>query len=976
MKSIIAVGLTACWLAPTALAATEPGINPQPRRMERTGGEPKPACLIPSQGETRNQLDLRENWFLQSSCKVSVPAEILSTSQFSPDHWYKATVPSTVLAAQVADGEFKDIYFGDNLRKLPGMDHSASEPGGNPYACSWWYRTEFQLPPDFKGRRVWLHFNGINSKANVWLNGRRLADANDVAGAHRIFEFEATPLLDQERKNVLAVEVFAPTDKDFGINLVDWCPTPPDRDMGIWRKVYLTASGPVRVRYPVVMTHFPGDPLSRADLTVRTELHNDTDSSVEGMLRGGFETVTFEKKVTLSPRETRSVTFTPDEFPQLKIDRPELWWPAGLGTQKLHSLSMEFESSGAVSDSQTASFGIREIRGELHGASPRMGELYDNNGDFSRIKTDKRPLLIRVNRQPVLIRGAGWSPEMLLRTSRDRLRAELCYVRDMHLNAIRLEGKLEGDDFFDLADEMGILILAGWCCGDRWEHWSTWEPNDYTIATDSLRTQILRLRHHACLALWMNGSDNPPPPPVEEVYRKILVETGWPNPVVSSASSEPTSVSGTSGVKMTGPYDYVPPGYWLIDTDHFGGAFGFNTETSPGAAIPVMSSLKKFLPKEHLWPIDSFWNLHTGAGNLNGDLKHFNASMNAIYGPPKGLDDYIAKSQAMAYDGERAMFEAYGRNKYESTGVIQWMLNNGWPSMIWHLYDFYLQPAAGYFGTKKACEPLHIQYSYDDRSVVVVNSVNRDFSELTAEASMYDFNLRRLFFRKICMASPADSVRRLFDIPDENIDTEVHFVRLTLSDKNGRVLSTNLYWLPKKLSTYDWSLEQAREHPYYTAVTSYEDLSMLNQLQKVHLDASAVARRQPEGEDVCVQMHNPSRNLAFQIRLSVVDEKNGEEILPVLWGDNYFSLMPGESRSVVARYESVADAGRLGWKWMGGILTRRSLPSRKPARTSASILVNDKWIKRMSRLDDDIVPVHLRKGRNRILIKIQNMVGE
>lgn len=876
------------------------------------------ALLTPGDAQARNHWDLRENWLLQSSCKANTPAEVLSTSQFSPDHWYKTTVPSTVLAAQVANGEFKDIYFADNLRKLPGMGSpNLDVSGGNPYACSWWYRTEFRLSEEFKGQRVWLRFNGINYKANVWMNGRKLADAKDLAGAYRIYEFDATSLIDQARTNVLAVEVFPPGAEDFAINFVDWNPTPPDKDMGLWLDVYLMASGPVRVRYPEVVTHFPGDSLQRADLTVRAELHNDTDSSVEGTLRGGFETVTFEKKVTLSPGEMRSEVFTPDEFHQLRIDHPELWWPTGLGAQKLHLLSMTFESSGAVSDSQTVSFGIREITGELYGASPQPGEVYDNNGDFIRLKTDKRPFLIRVNHQPVLIRGGGWAPEMLLRSSQDRLRAQLRYVQDMHLNAIRLEGKLESEEFFNLADQMGILVLAGWCCCDHFEHWKSWQPDDLTVATESLRTQILRLRSHPSLALWMNGSDNPPPAGVEEAYRKVLVEAGWPNPFVSSASAMPTSVSGASGVKMTGPYDYVPPGYWLIDDDHFGGAFGFNTETSPGAAIPVSSSLKKFLPKEHLWPIDSLWNFHSGAGSLNGNLEHFNSSMNAIYGPPKGFDDYIVKSQAMAYDGERAMFEAYGRNKYKSTGVIQWMLNNAWPSLMWHLYDYYLQPAAGYFGTKKACEPLHIQYSYDDRSVVVVNSVNQNFSDLTAEASMYNFNLRRLFYRKTTLASAADSVQRLFTIPEEHIDTDVHFVQLTLFDANRRVMSTNFYWLPKKLSTYDWSTEHEKQHPYYTGVTSYEDLSMLNQLQKVPLDVTASASRPLEGQDVRVQIHNPSKNLAFQIHLSVVDEKSGEEILPVLWDDNYFSLIPGESRIVVAHYSST-NVGHLrlevgGW---------------------------------------------------------------
>jgi len=886
------------------------------------------AGLTPGHAQSSNRFDLRENWYVQSSCKLNTPAEVLSTSQFSPDHWYKTTVPSTVLAAQVANGEFKDIYYADNVRKLPGMDYPFGElfsnmdmASGSPYACSWWYRTEFQVPQDFRGRKLWLHFNGINYKANVWLNGRKLADVKDVAGAYRIYEFEATPLADKESTNVLAVEVFAPQSKDLGINFVDWNPTPPDKDMGLWRDVYLMASGPVRVRHPQVVTHLPGDSLQRADLTIRAELHNDTDASVEGVLQGKFETVSFEKRVELAPRESRSVTFTPDEFPQLKIEHPELWWPTGLGEQKLHLLSMKFESSGLVSDSQSASFGIREVTGELYGP-PQPGEVYDNNGDFKRLKTDKRPLLIRVNHQPVLIRGAGWTPEMLLRSSEERLRAELGYVKDMHLNSVRLEGKLESEEFFNLADQMGIMVLAGWCCCDHWEHWKDWQPGDLTIATESLRGQILRLRSHPSVVLWMNGSDNPPPANVEEAYRKILAETSWPNAFISSASAMPTSVSGPSGVKMTGPYDYVPPGYWLIDDDHFGGAFGFNTETSPGAAIPEVSSLRKFLPQQSLWPINNLWNLHSGAGIFNYNLDHFNASMDAIYGHPKGLDEYILKSQAMAYDGERAMFEAFARNKYKSTGVIQWMLNNAWPSVIWHLYDYYLQPAAGYFGTKKACEPLHIQYSYDDRSIVVVNSVNKDFTGLTAEASVYNFNLRRLFYRKMNLVSAADSVQRLFTIPEENIDTDVHFVRLTLLDKTQRVVSTNFYWLPRKLSTYNWSTEEEKKHPYYTGITSYEDLSSLNHLEKVNLEATAFASHPGDSRDVRVQVHNPSRTLAFQVHLSVVDKNSGEEILPVLWEDNYFSLMPGESRVVIAHYNASPISAGLklqvnGWNIAG-----------------------------------------------------------
>ncbi len=496
----------------------------------------------------------------------------------------------------------------------------------------------------------------------------------------------------------------------------------------------------------------------------------------------------------------------------------------------------------------------------------------------------------------------------------------------MHLNAIRLEGKMGSEQFFNIADRMGVLILAGWCCGNRWESWPEWKPKDYAIAYDSLRSQIRRLRHHASLALWMNGSDHHPPLDVEAKYQDIIVKNGWPDPYISSATSVPTALTGATGVKMTGPYDYVPPSYWLVDTSHFGGAFGFNTETSPGAAIPVKESLEKFLPAGKLWPINRIWGLHAGAGNLNDNVDHFNASMDAIYGAPVGLDDYLRKAQAMAYDGERAMFEAYARNRYRSTGVIQWMLNNGWPSIMWHLYDYYLQPAGGYFGVKKACEPVHIQYSYDDRSVVIVNSLFRPLPGMTAEVSAFDFGLKELFARKLTLDVATNSVRRILVIPDEVFSSRIVFLRLVLKNGRGRVVSTNFYWLPSRNSEFDWSLEQARAHPYYTAVKSYEDLTMLNRLPEVALDGAVSARELKGGEEVRVSVRNPSRHLAFQIHLSLVNAETGKEVLPVLWEDNYISLMPGETRKLVVHYEFGKDVGRLRLRVGGWNIKSESVP--------------------------------------------------
>jgi exo-1,4-beta-D-glucosaminidase len=604
------------------------------------------------------------------------------------------------------------------------------------------------------------------------------------------------------------------------------------------------------------------------------------------------------------PGEQRTVHFSPEQFAQLRVRDPKLWWPAGLGPQNLHLLKIRFLIGNEVSDEQQIHFGIREITAELNGPSPQAGKMY-HIGSGKIVDTDTRPLLIRVNHKRVLIRGGGWAPDLLLRSSPERLQTEFQYVRDMNLNAIRLEGKLEGDDFFDLADRTGVLIIAGWCCCDYWEKWDTWNAHDLELATASLHSQILRLRSHPSLMLWMNGSDFPPPANVEEAYIKVLKETNWPNPYVSSASAKPTSVTGASGVKMTGPYDYVPPSYWLVDANRYGGAFSFMTETSPGPAVPVKSSLRKFIPADQLWPINDVWNFHAGAGEDFNNINHYDDAMSAIYGSPKDLDDYERKSQAMAYDGERAMFEAYARNKYHSTGLIQWMLNNAWPSVVWHLYDYYLQPAGGYFGTKKACEPLHVQYSYDNRSVDVVNNLYKDFAGLSVTAVLYDFDLHEKFSRKVTLNSAAESVQQAFVIPEVSPAPKVSFLKLALQDSSGQVLSSNFYWLPAKLSTFDWDLEHTNQHAYYSAVSSYEDLTALNQLPPADLKTTALIDHSGTGDAVRVQLHNPSDHLAFQVRLSVRDG-HGDEVLPVLWGDNYFSLMPGESRVVTARYATHA----------------------------------------------------------------------
>jgi len=355
---------------------------------------------------------------------------------------------------------------------------------------------------------------------------------------------------------------------------------------------------------------------------------------------------------------------------------------------------------------------------------------------------------------------------------------------------------------------------------------------------------------------------------------------------------------------MTGPYDYEPPNYWLTDKKA-GGAFGFNTETSPGPVIPTLPSLKRFIPADHLWPVDDYWNYHAGLERFT-TIDRFVNGMEQRYGKAANLEDFLRKSEAMNYEAQRAMFEAYGRNKYESTGVIQWMLNNAWPSIIWNLYDYYLVPGGAYFGSKKACEPLHIQYSYDDHSVAVVNGYDHAFAGASVRATIYYINAETKSRQDVTLDIPADSSVRALKLSKVTDLSPTYFLKLELFDASGKLLSDNFYWLSTKPDQLDWA---RKFEEVYTPQSAYADLSGLNTLPPVTLAVRSSLSQ--EGKEAVVHsfIENPSASLAFMVHLRLAEGGSGEDVVPIFWDDNYVSLMPREKRELSARFESDKNNG-------------------------------------------------------------------
>jgi exo-1,4-beta-D-glucosaminidase len=841
------------------------------------------------------QTILRDGWKVQSSAKVPDGGDRVSLPGFSAQGWYSTSAPKTVFAVLVESGVYKDPYYGMNLRDFPGMEYNIGSqfanqemPANSPYAVPWWYRREFDVPAADMGKQIWMQFNGINYRADIWINGKKLAGSDVVVGAFRRYEFNVTEYVHPGGKNAVAVAVSAPKAGELGITWVDWNPTPPDKDMGLWQDVVVTTSGPVALRYPFVETRLDLPKAEIAHLTVRTFANNTTARPIKGALQGKIEggglTLDFSQEIELAANESREVTFSPESVPGLNLLRPKLWWPYQMGEPFLHKLTVAFVTSQkVVSNTASISFGIVQTDSEMTPAGYR---------------------LLKVNGKPVLIRGGGWAPDMMLRLDESRRESEFRYVKEMGLNTIRLEGKLEDESFVERADRDGILVMAGWCCCDAWEKWGKWNEENKTVSVNSLRDQLLRFRQHPSLLMWLNGSDNPPPPDREQAYLDIEKETHWPKPVVSSATARKTDVTGDTGVKMSGPYDYVPPDYWLTDTKA-GGAYGFNTETSPGPAVPPLEELKTFIRGGQLWPIGDGWNFHAGGGKFkNIDL--FAHALEMRYGPAKDAADFAWKSQAMTYEGQRAMFEAYARNKYKSTGVIQWMLNNAWPSLIWHLYSYDLRPAGGYFGTKIALQPVHVQFSYDDRSVAVVNSTQTPQTGLKVVAKVYDLRGAEKFSRDATLDVAADGVAKSIAIPEPADISKTYFVGLQLYAASGDLLSRNFYWL----STQPDELDFAKTEWYYTPQTSFADFTALQDLPKVAVRAAL--HPMPGGDHDAsfrIVLENSGKAIAFLTRLRLVRSKDNAEILPVFWSDNYLSLLPGEKREVIVHIRKGDLAG-------------------------------------------------------------------
>jgi exo-1,4-beta-D-glucosaminidase len=836
------------------------------------------ACRPKPAGRLQYDIPLADGWFIRSSAEVREGGAAVSAPGLDLAGWYPASVPTTVLAALRAKGEYADIFFSKNMETVPT----------DRFMSSWWFRKEFDLPADKRLAGVRLGFDGINYRAELWLNGRRIASKDEIFGSFRTFEVDISAAV-QPGPNVLAVEVFPPQPGDFTIGFVDWNPKPPDQNMGLWRPVTLRLSGPVSIDQPFVTSKVDLETLAEAELTISAEIVNHANEPVSGALQAELEGAVFSQEMSLGPGEKKSVVITSAQFPGLKIKEPRLWWPHNLGDPNLYSMKLGFQTKRLISDEETVTFGIREV-----------GDYINEQGHRG----------FTVNGQKVLIRGGGWVDDLFLTEDPRVLEAKVKYTRHMNLNTIRLEGFWgSGPALYDLCDRHGILLMAGWSCQWEWmdyagkpddDYGSIKTPEDMDLIAQSLKDQILLWRNHPSIFVWMLGSDKLPRPELERKYDQVLAACDPSRPAVMSAKGLRSEISGDTGVKMNGPYDYVPPIYWFEDTKN-GGAFGFNTETGPGPQPPPPDSLKKMIPADHLWPIDDVWNYHC-ARNEFSTLDRYNEALSRRYGKPKDLDDFVRKAQVVNYEAMRAMFEAFAAHRPVTTGVIQWMLNAAWPKLYWQLYDYYLMPNGALYGAKKASRPVHILHHPVNDGIYVINDRLGHFSGGKAHIRVFDLESHEIYTDVKDVDVVPNSATRIATLPAIKGLSSVYFLDLKLVDNGGGLVAENFYWLPTKKDVMNYAATEW----FVTPIKEFADLTALNKLPPATLKVVSAFEQTENEQQARVTLQNPSDKIAFFVNLSVVGRQSGRAVLPIYWEDNDVTLLPGESKTLTATF-SPAD---------------------------------------------------------------------
>ena len=873
---------------------------------------------------------LSGGWKLAEAPKVTASPEAIATPGFNTSGWMPATVPGTVLTTMIDRGVYPDPDYGLNNLDIPEKLNRQS----------YWYRADF-IAPDTSGcSHVFLQLDGINYQAEVWFNGHSLGQ---ITGAFIRGRFDVSALLHVHGKNALAIRI-SPVPHPgipnvqsiaFGAGLNggameldgptfvasegwDWNPPMHDRDTGLWQNVHLIATGPVSIGDEQVITHLPLPDISQADVTLNVPLENYSGKAVEGTLTAAFEGVTVHTRVTVPP-DGMTVHLSPKKFPALHLEHPRLWWPNGYGKPNLYHLTTTFVTAGAKPTVKKLHFGVREITYEI--------SLLDNNGALRRVEydptvgptaakpqvdvthagmrqvpggwaasitkgdddspafrtlTDTRAtpyLAIKVNGVRIAVRGGSWGmDDSRKRVSRARLEPFFRYDHDANLDIIRnWQGQNTEEVFYDLADKYGMLV---W--NDFWEVTadSNAEAEDPQLFLENAKDTILRFRNHPSIVMWCGRNEGVPQPIINHgliALTHSLDGTRYYSPSSNQVNLLPS-----------GPYAYEDPADYYSKIDR-----GFAVEIGT-SSLPTLEWFSRWLPKVDRWPIDDDWGYHNWH-----PYDAMNQHMQAMFGMAHSLPQYVRQAQMMNYVDYRAIFEGFNAHLWApNTGRLLWMTQPSWPSMLWGILSSDYDTQASYYGTKKACEPIHVQMDPATNEVQVVNTTRSLLHDVKVDTDVYALDGKLLVHREAALDAATDNVTPVMHVDmDPLMKGTTVFVHLALRAQSGALLSENFYW-------------RAATDAGYRALDSMAPAH-------VTLSAKLVSGAATNEQRVEVDLKNMSTVAALNTKLVMLDAADGKQVLPAFYSDNYISLLPNEERTLTVDIPKADAAHGLQMKVRG-----------------------------------------------------------
>jgi exo-1,4-beta-D-glucosaminidase len=876
-------------------------------------------------------------WQVLSSATATQGGATISAPGFDTSGWLAVAnddggAPGTEIEALLQNGACPNVYYSTNMKTCFGYETSIGADTVPEFDVPWWYRTNFTAGLT-SGQYASLVVNGIVGQADVWVNGTEVATQATVEGAYTRYTFDVTGVL-KSGQNSVALEVY-PNNPNTMLTLddVDWNQIPPDNNTGIQFPVELQVANALsNADSHVVEANSPT--LSSSALTVKTDVTNHTSSAQTGVVSatvaaptGGAAPISLQQTVTVPANTTTTVSFTPSAFPALTISGPQVWWPYQMGADPLYTLTTSVAQGGTVSTSTSGTFGIRTVTSSLVGAGP-----VDENGvrQYS------------INGVPFVARGGGFAEDLLLHYSSADIAGQIAILKNMGVNMIRLEGHFFPDDFFEQMDAAGIMIDAGYQCCDAWG--------------DNINSgQLLTVAENSALTIGQNDVDHPsvvtfswsddaPSQTDATDTLAAFAQADFDVPVVASAEENTVAPLGDSGEKE-GPYDWVPPNYWY-DTTHTqpddnqtnaGGSWGFDSEQSAGDTIPTLDSINRFLsPTEQseLWQSSTYNQYHanyeTGHGQYEfGTLYYFDKALDARYGTPTSLDQYVEEGQVQNYENTRAQFEAFIDHSTNadtpSTGTMYWQVNKGWPTVLWDLYNEDGDQAGAYYGAKKANEPLHAIYTQDNGTVTLDNLGSATQSGLSVETKVY--NLAGTVTNDQTASNitlTGQQVKNSVLTPavpatvTSTSSAQTYFVEVLLR-QGTTIVDRNVYWQSTYPDVINWTKTlNGGNAETYAAMTNYADLKGLQSLPAGTVTATGLTTTSqpgPAGSDtatsVTITNTSKSATVGFFLRTDLrrgsaagVPQTGDNEVASALWSDDDITLWPGESQTLTVTYKA------------------------------------------------------------------------